>query len=51
MEKQQRQQEYPFIHNYNLEEMNFLSEAKDWKKFKTNNKSVTLKVVLAPNKK
>lgn len=38
----------PFINQHAWNEIDFPSDAKDWKKFETNNKSITLNTLFAP---
>ena len=40
----------PFINQYNWKEMDFPSHRKDWKKFESNNKSITLNILYLPYK-
>ena len=39
----------PFIDQYNWKEINFPSHKKDWKKFETNNKLITLNMLYIPH--
>ena len=39
----------PFINQYEWKDINFPSHAKDWEKLETNNKSITLNVLLTPH--
>ena len=39
----------PFIDQYNWDEINFLSDQKDWKEFESNNKSIALNVLYVPH--
>ena len=39
------------MNNYNLKEMNFPTESKDWKKFESNNKSIALNILFLPGHK
>ena len=38
----------PYIDQYNWKEANFLSHKKDWKKFKSNNISISLNILYGP---
>ena len=38
----------PFIDQYNLKEIDFTSQVKDWKKFEPNNKSIALNILYVP---
>ena len=38
----------PHIDNYNWTRIEFPAEAKDWKKFKQNNKTIALSVLFVP---
>ena len=39
----------PFIDQYNWEEIKFPLNKKDWKKFKSNNKSIALNILYVPH--
>ena len=39
----------PFIDQYNWNEIDFPSTGKDWKKFKSNNKSIALNILYVPH--
>ena len=39
----------PFIDQYNWDEINFPSDQKDWKEFKSNNKSIALNALYLPH--
>ena len=39
----------PFIDQYNWNEIDFPSAGKDWKKFESNNKSITLNILYVPH--
>ena len=39
----------PFIDQYNWKEIEFPSHSKDWKKFKQNNKTIALNILLVPH--
>ena len=38
----------PFIDKYNWKEISFLSHKKDWKKFETNEKAISLNILYVP---
>ena len=38
----------PFIGKYDWKEIGFPSQGKDWKKFKSNNKSIALNILYVP---
>ena len=39
----------PFIDQYEWKEISFPEEAKDWQKFETNSKTITLNVMFSPS--
>ena len=39
----------PFIDKYNWKEISFPSHQKDWKKFESNNKTITLNILYVPH--
>ena len=39
----------PFINQYDWNEKNFLSKARDWKKFETNEKSIAVSILFVPH--
>ena len=39
----------PFINQYNWKEIDFSSHSKDWKKFESNNESITLSILYVPH--
>ena len=40
----------PFINNYNWKDIEFPSQAKDWRKFECNNKTIALNILYVPYK-
>ena len=49
IKKSPKNNKKPFLDRYNMKEIDFPSQGKDWKKFESNNKSIALNILYVPH--